>query len=72
LRKFLTEKGIGTEIYYPLSLHEQTCFKELGHRKGDFPESEAAAAETVALPIYPELTDEQITYVSESIKSFYK
>jgi dTDP-4-amino-4,6-dideoxygalactose transaminase len=72
LRKFLTEKGIGTEIYYPLSLHEQNCFKDLGHRKGDFPESETAAAETVALPIYPELTDEQITYVADSIKAFYK
>lgn len=72
LRKFLTEKEIGTEIYYPLSLHEQNCFKDLGHKKGDFPNSETAAAETVALPIYPELTDEQITYVAESIKSFYK
>jgi len=72
LRKFLTEKGIGTEIYYPLSLHEQACFKALGHKKGDFPESEKAAAETVALPIYPELTSDQIKYVVDSIKEFYK
>jgi dTDP-4-amino-4,6-dideoxygalactose transaminase len=72
LRTFLTGKEIGTEIYYPLSLHEQNCFKELGHKKGDFPNSETAAAETVALPIYPELAEEQIAYVAESIKSFYK
>ena len=72
LRKFLTEKGIGTEIYYPLSLHEQNCFKDLGHKKGDFPESETAASETAALPIYPELMPEQIKYVSDSIKEFYK
>ena len=71
LRKFLTEKEIGTEIYYPLSLHEQNCFKDLGHKKGDFPNSETAAAETVALPIYPELTSEQIKYVADSIKEFY-
>ncbi|MFZ2658296.1 MAG: DegT/DnrJ/EryC1/StrS family aminotransferase [Victivallales bacterium] len=71
LRKFLTEKGIGTEIYYPLSLHEQECFKPLGHKKGDFPESERAAAETAALPIYPELASDQIKYVADSIREFY-
>ncbi|HCE45600.1 MAG TPA: transcriptional regulator [Lentisphaeria bacterium] len=71
LRKFLTEKGIGTEIYYPLSLHEQECFKPLGHKKGDFPESEKAAAETAALPIYPELAPDQIKYVADCIKEFY-
>ncbi len=70
LRKYLTEKEIGTEIYYPLSLHQQECFKSLGYRKGDFPESEKAAAEVLALPIYPELADEQIGYVAESIKEF--
>ncbi|HBC87115.1 MAG TPA: transcriptional regulator [Lentisphaeria bacterium] len=71
LRKFLTEKGIGTEIYYPLSLHEQACFKALGHKKGDFPESEKAAAETAALPIYPELSSDQIKYVADCVKEFY-
>lgn len=71
LRKFLSEKEIGTEIYYPLSLHEQECFKGLGYKKGDFPESEKAAAEVLALPIYPELTDDQIAYVADSIKEFY-
>ncbi len=71
LRKYLTEKEIGTEIYYPLSLHEQECFKSLGHKKGDFPESEKAAAEVLAIPIYPELTDDQLVYVADSIKEFY-
>ncbi len=71
LREFLTKNEIGTEIYYPLSLHEQKCFASLGHKKGDFPESEKAAAETVALPIYPELSDDQIGYVAGKIKEFY-
>ena len=70
LRTFLAESGIGTEIYYPLSLHEQECFRDLGRRHGDFPESEKAAAETVALPIYPELKTEQIEYVAGRIKAF--
>jgi dTDP-4-amino-4,6-dideoxygalactose transaminase len=70
LRAHLTEKGIGTEIYYPLSLHEQECFKNLGYGKGSFPESEKAAAETLALPIYPELTPEQIRYVAGEVKNF--
>jgi dTDP-4-amino-4,6-dideoxygalactose transaminase len=72
LRKYLADKEIGTEIYYPLSLHEQECFKTLGYKKGGFPESEKAAAETVALPIYPELSDDQINYVAETIRDFCK
>lgn len=71
LREFLTKNDIGTEIYYPLSLHEQKCFASLGYKRGDFPESEKAADETVAIPIYPELTDEQINYVASKIKEFY-
>ena len=70
LREFLTDSGIGTMVYYPLSLHQQECFAELGYKGGDFPVSERAAVETLALPIYPELTDEQIVYVAEKIGEF--
>ena len=70
LQAFLTDGGIGTAIYYPLSLHEQECFASLGYKKGQFPCSEAAAAETIALPVSPELTDEQIAYVASQIKEF--
>jgi len=70
LQAYLTRQGIGTAIYYPLSLHQQECFASLGYGAGDFPESERAAAEVLALPIYPELTDEQIVYVVEQVRSF--
>ncbi len=72
LRAHLTTKGIGNEVYYPVPLHLQTCFEYLGHRPGDFPESERAAAQTVALPIYPELTEAQAVAVVDAIRAFYR
>ena len=72
LRQFLTKEGIGTEIYYPIPLHLQECYSFLDYHPGDFPSSEKAAEETLALPIYPELTEDQQVYVVERINGFYK
>ncbi len=71
LAGFLKERGVGTEVYYPLPMHLQECFGCLGYGQGDFPESEGAAKETLALPVYPELSSEAIGYVVERIKEFY-
>jgi dTDP-4-amino-4,6-dideoxygalactose transaminase len=71
LREHLTRKEIGTAIYYPLGLHEQKCFAYLGHHAGDFPETERAALETLALPMYPELSRDAQRYVAESIAEFF-
>lgn len=70
-RKHLNECGIGSEIYYPISLHLQQCFADLKHQAGDFPVSERVQAEVLALPVYPELTEDQLTYVADKIREFY-
>jgi len=70
LMSFLQKSGIGCEVYYPVPLHLQKCFSSLGRREGDFPESEAAARETLALPVYPELSAMQKEYVAAKIGEF--
>src|SRR5690606_29221654 len=71
LRRFLAERAIGTEVYYPVPLHRQPCFAYLGHADGDCPEAEAAARESLALPIYPELRADQLEQVVAAIAHFY-
>jgi dTDP-4-amino-4,6-dideoxygalactose transaminase len=70
LQDALQQRGIGTEVYYPVPMHLQECFGYLGQKVGAFPESESAAKETVALPIYPELSEAQLRHVVESIRDF--
>lgn len=72
LQAYLKGRDIGTEVYYPVPMHMQECFKNLGCKEGDFPESERAAKETLALPVYPELSDAQAECVVGAIADFYK
>jgi dTDP-4-amino-4,6-dideoxygalactose transaminase len=71
LREFLTARKIGTEVYYPIPLHLQPCFVYLGYREGDFPEAERAAKDVLALPMFPELTEDEQRWVVKSIADFY-
>ena len=68
----LKARGIGNEVYYPVPLHLQECFRHLGHREGDFPESERACREVVSLPVYPELTPAQIDEVASAVRDFLR
>jgi dTDP-4-amino-4,6-dideoxygalactose transaminase len=72
LKRDLAERGVGTEIYYPAPLHLQPCFAGLGQRVGDFPESERAAAEVLALPVHSALSEEDIAYVAAGVRAFYE
>ena len=72
LRAFLKQQSIGNGVYYPLGLHEQECFRPLGYCKGDFPNTERAAAEVLSLPVYPELAEAQVRFVAQKIREFYR
>jgi dTDP-4-amino-4,6-dideoxygalactose transaminase len=71
LAAFLKKNGVATAVYYPLCLHEQECFAPLGYKRGDFPRAEQAAREVLALPMYPEMTDEQAAYTAGKIREFF-
>jgi dTDP-4-amino-4,6-dideoxygalactose transaminase len=70
LREHLEKKGIGTALHYPVPLHLQKCFTSLGYQAGDFPVAERAAADCLSLPIFPELTEEQVAHVAATICEF--
>ncbi|HXL85945.1 MAG TPA: DegT/DnrJ/EryC1/StrS family aminotransferase, partial [Gemmatimonadaceae bacterium] len=71
LQAHLKAKGIGSGIYYPLSLHLQPCFEYLGYKRGAYPESEKATKEVISLPVYPELKQSQLDEVIEAVRGFY-
>ena len=72
LKSHLESKGISTAIYYPVSLHLQNCYKHLGYKPGDLPVSEAVQDKILALPMYPEITNEQLEYIADAFNSFFK
>ena len=72
LRNFLRQKGIETAVYYPLPLHLQECFRDLGYKPGDFLQAECASRETLALPIYPEMTEDEQKGVAAAVREFYR
>jgi dTDP-4-amino-4,6-dideoxygalactose transaminase len=72
LRRYLADRNVGTQIYYPIPLHLQPCFAHLGYKPGAFPEAERAAKEVLAIPIHPELSRDDQHYVVETIRDFYK
>ena len=71
LQQFLTENGVATGLHYAIPLHQQKCFQDLGYKKGDFPVTEQLAESGLSLPMFPELTDEQISYVTNKIKEYF-
>lgn len=72
LIEHLINRGIDSRVYYPVPLHLQQCFRYLGYRRGDFPESENASIRTMAIPVYPDLTKDEMDYIAASIKEFFK
>ena len=72
LREHLDAKGVGSQIYYPVPMHLQPCFRYLEHKKGDFPNSERGADEAISLPIFPELTPDEINYAADQVIAFFK
>lgn len=72
LKEYLTQQGVNVGLHYPIPLHLQECFKSLGYKKGDFPNSETIAETGLSLPMFPEMTDEQINYVIGKVKEFFK
>jgi dTDP-4-amino-4,6-dideoxygalactose transaminase len=70
LKAWLQENGVSTEVYYPLPLHLQPCYRDLGYRRGDLPESEKAAAESLALPVHSAMRKDDIEYICELIIGF--